>query len=171
MAIVARVEREQPTGLRTKSVFVLLLDDAKGEAREVELTNVALDADAAVLVETMNARELFNRARQVERGRFERAARAGLDAYFASVLEAVDTAYYSGATLAMALAAGLVAVGANPAQRAVFDGWRAWMGLTNPETLDEQRLLLMALVTWALRGLEDAVAQSTGRGRGRARVG
>jgi len=74
-------------------------------------------------------------------------------AYYYAVLRSVDGVRAAGGTLDMALGAGLQAINQDEAKRAEFDQWRSMCQLVNPETVQDKRDLLVALLAFANAGL------------------
>jgi hypothetical protein len=150
------IVKEMPTGLRTKSIFVAVQDDDTGEARLVELPGVWIDEDAQTHVEALRKRDLWQAGEPTDREVFDLADEgSGTRKYYKFILRAIERAQIAGGTLDTAVAAGLDAIARNNKRKAQFDGRRAWMGLTQPGTVEEKRALLLAMEVFALRGLQN----------------
>lgn len=143
------VTDEQANGLRTKSVTVLMKDNAAYRRAEVVLP---AGTDAATWM-AANGASAWAAGSAVDASWWLAAKERQYKAYYYTVLRSVDGVRAAGGTLDMALGAGLQAINLDETKRAEFDQWRTMCQLVNPETVQDKRDLLVAVLAFANAGL------------------
>ncbi len=140
---------EKANGLKTKAVGVLLKDGQIVRRCEVVVDQAE---DAAGYVQS-HAVELWAEATTTDMAWWLSIRERQYRAYYYAILRAVDGVRDAGGSLDMALAGGLQAINADADKRAEFDRWRTMCQLTDPQTVQDKRDLLMGLLLFANSGL------------------
>ena len=154
MVIEYLVEKEIPTGLSKKSVVVLLTQD--GAYRRFEHAGMPIEADVEELITAPVLAYMWNHATVIsEKVYLDAQLRAARD-YYTNILWQIEKQRRVSGTLDQALGLGLVAINNEPPDAFgddAFAGYREWMELGTPQSIEEKRAALLLMQNFALIGL------------------
>ncbi len=148
------IEKEIPTGLKSKSVVVLLAEG--GAYRRFERAGLPLEANVEELITAPVLTYMWDHAAPISEQAYLDAQLRSSRAYYLNILWQIEKQRRISGTLDMALGAGLVAINDAPPAAfgaAAFAGYREWLELGNPQSAGEKRAALLLMQNFALLGL------------------
>lgn len=160
MAYNLTIERAVATGLRTKSIFVMIENDSTAEFRLYELTGVPLGADdetavTAAVTGGLTKATMYANGKTLDPTEIEGRKDRLLLRYYGEIIRSIDRQFAIGGTVDEAIAVARIAILTNATRGAEFTTMAQKMGLANVASLnaDQKNAALLLARSWALEGV------------------
>jgi len=155
MTISYIIEAEVPTGLKTKSVILLLRDN--GNYRRYEHAGLAVEVDVEGLLTAPVLNWIWSQATTITQQQWRDAQLRQVAWYYVNIVRAIETVRLADGSLNEALVAGLAAINDEDAPdvfgSSAFADYQEWMDFGSPPSIEERRTALLLIQNFALIGL------------------